>query len=61
MMEEPAGLETEFRSLTKHPAPPPKQWAYAYLAAFASVAGLKVVSFDSGFKGKARNLELLIL
>jgi toxin-antitoxin system PIN domain toxin len=58
-ISEPAGLETTFRSLTAHSAPAPKQWADAYLAAFAADADLTIVTFDKAFRGKTKSLELL--
>jgi hypothetical protein len=36
-----------------------KVWADAYLLAFASVAGLKLVSFDRGLR--LRGIDVLIL
>ena len=59
LLAEPSGLDREFRLLTKQDAPAPKQWADAYLSAFASVAGLTLVTFDQGFRGKAKNIQLL--
>ena len=59
LLAEPSGLDREFRLLTKQDAPAPTQWADAYLSAFASVAGLTLVTFDQGFRGKAKNIQLL--
>lgn len=39
-------LERRFHRLSMGPHPSPKLWADAYLAAFASVAGLTLVTFD---------------
>lgn len=58
-LEEPTGLDTEFRSLTQHWLPSPKGWMDAYLAAFASTGDLPLVTFDRAFRGRVR--ELLIL
>jgi uncharacterized protein len=56
---EPDGLEPTLRahSRLKHPAP--KDWADAYLLAFALVAGLRLVTFDRAFRGKTNDLVLL--
>lgn len=58
-LEEPPLLESEFRSLTQSRTISPKEWADAYLAAFASMSELCLVTFDRGFQGKTK--ELLIL
>jgi len=46
-------------------APPsrsPKLWNDAYLAAFAAAHGMRLVTFDSGFRQfERRNLDLLVL
>jgi uncharacterized protein len=58
-LEEPDGLEQTLRthSRLKHPAP--KDWADAYLLAFALVSGLRLVTFDQAFRGKTNDLVLL--
>jgi uncharacterized protein len=58
-LDEPEGLEQTLRthSRLKHPAP--KDWADAYLLAFALVSGLRLVTFDQAFHGKTRDLVLL--
>ncbi len=48
-IEEPAGIEAIWRSHTQSQTFSPKTWTDAYLAAFAQLAGLEVVSFDQGF------------
>jgi uncharacterized protein len=58
-LDEPSGLEPSFRSHSRRPSPAPKEWADAYLLAFAAVSGLKLVTFDQAFRGKAKNLLLL--
>ena len=58
-LDEPTGIESTFRSLANRPHPAPRDWADAYLAAFASTADLTLVSFDQGFRGKLKNLQLL--
>jgi|SRR5262245_273747 len=46
---EPAGIESHWRSFTQQEAFSPKLWNDAYLAAFALTAQLQVVTFDTGF------------
>jgi uncharacterized protein len=58
-LDEPAGLEAHFRSLTRLPSAAPKDWADSYLAAFAATARLTVVTFDQAFERRARELILL--
>jgi toxin-antitoxin system PIN domain toxin len=58
-LEEPGGLEPAFRGLTRSMQASPKDWADSYLAAFARVARLTVVTFDRAFQGKATDLVLL--
>jgi hypothetical protein len=58
-LPEPDGLEREFRARSRLPSRSPKVWADAYLLAFASVAGLKLVTFDRGLK--LRGAEVLLL
>jgi uncharacterized protein len=47
---EPAGLEVPWRQLTQLGTNPHKTWNDAYLQAFATAAGLQVVTFDAGFR-----------
>ena len=58
-LEEPPEIEPTFRSLSRAPRPNSKNWADAYLAAFATVSGMQFVSFDRGFLGKVENLVIL--
>ena len=58
-LPEPANLEKDFRSHSRLSSPSPKVWADAYLLAFASVAGLKLVTFDRALK--ARAVDILVL
>jgi len=44
--EEPDRIETELRSLTRTEGFAPQRWPDAYVAAFARVGGLTVVTFD---------------
>jgi uncharacterized protein len=56
---EPEGLEREFRSRSGLPSRSPKVWADAYLLAFASVAGLKLVTFDRSLKSRGGDVLVL--
>ena len=58
-LPEPDGLEKEFRSRSRLSSPSPKVWADAYLLAFTSVSGLKLVTFDRALK--ARDADVLVL
>jgi toxin-antitoxin system PIN domain toxin len=58
-LPEPNGLEQEFRVHSRLASRSPKVWADAYLLAFASVSGMKLVSFDRALAG--RKVEVLIL
>jgi toxin-antitoxin system PIN domain toxin len=49
-LPEPDNLEAEFRSRSRLSSRSPKVWADAYLVAFASVAGLKLITFDRALK-----------
>jgi toxin-antitoxin system PIN domain toxin len=57
--DEPAGLESRFRELSRSRQASPQAWADAYLAAFADAAQLALVTFDTAFRGKAKRLILL--
>ena len=57
--DEPWGLEPRFRSVTGTEQASPKEWADAYLAAFCSVAGVTLVTFDRALAGKAKGAVLL--
>lgn len=58
-LEEPSGLEAQFRAFTRSPHASPKDWADSYLLAFASAADLRLVSFDHALRLKGTNLLLL--
>jgi uncharacterized protein len=58
-LDEPGGIETQFRDLTRSPHASPKDWADSYLAAFAQASRLTVVTFDRGLQNKAKDLLLL--
>ena len=46
LIQEPFGLEIEFRFHTDRTTPSPKEWADSYLIAFAAAASLPLVTFD---------------
>jgi toxin-antitoxin system PIN domain toxin len=58
-VDEPPLMEASFRALSRQKRPSPKDWADAYLAAFAATAGLRVVTFDRALHGKAPDVHLL--
>jgi len=57
--DEPAGLESIFRSFTGARQASPKEWADAYLAAFSSGSEVPLVTFDRALAGKAEGAVLL--
>jgi uncharacterized protein len=58
-LDEPPETEAAFRGLTQSGQAAPKDWADSYLAAFALVAQLTLVTFDRDFASKASQLILL--
>jgi hypothetical protein len=58
-LEEPAGLDTPFRELTRSRSSSTKDWADSYLAAFALTSQLTLVTFDRAFRSRTRQLVLL--
>jgi uncharacterized protein len=58
-LPEPDELEREFRSRSRLSSRSPKVWADAYLLAFASLAGLKLVSFDQALQ--VHRADVLVL
>jgi toxin-antitoxin system PIN domain toxin len=58
-VDEPAALETRFRVLTRLRQPATKDWADSYLAAFATVGQLTLVTFDRALRSKAKSAILL--
>jgi len=58
-LAEPEALDPRLRSFSTSRHASPKLWADAYLAAFAAMAGLKIVTFDRAFRAKP--VESLIL
>ena len=59
MLPEPDGLESRLRVHSRLGSASPKVWADAYLVAFASAAGLKLVTFDRALE--SRPVEVLVL
>jgi toxin-antitoxin system PIN domain toxin len=59
IMDEPPLMEAPFRALSQQTRPAPKDWADAYLAAFAAIAGVRLVTFDQALRGKAPGMLLL--
>ena len=58
-LAEPDGLEREFRSRSRLSSRSPKVWADAYLLAFASVAGLTLVTLDRSLKSRSGDVLVL--
>jgi predicted nucleic acid-binding protein len=58
-VEETPAVEAAFRSFTQSGNMAPKDWSDSYLAAFASVSNLLLVTFDRGFKGKINQILVL--
>lgn len=58
-VNEPAELEAQFRAFTRLRQSATKDWADSYLAAFATVGRLTLVTFDKGLRAKARSTVLL--
>jgi toxin-antitoxin system PIN domain toxin len=49
LLREPDGLDARLKSLVAARVATPNLWTDAYLAAFATLADLQLVSFDRGF------------
>jgi toxin-antitoxin system PIN domain toxin len=58
-LEESPDVEPIFRSLSNRGYPSPKTWSDDYLAAFAAVSDLHLVTFDQGFRGRLDRLLIL--
>ena len=58
-LDEPAGLESRFRTETRLRHPAPRDWADSYLVAFAAAAGLTIATFDRALGKKAGSSILL--
>jgi uncharacterized protein len=59
-LDEPPGLDADFRMVTKSSDPSPKDWADSYLLAFASSARFQLVSFDKAMRSKSKDVILLV-
>ena len=59
LVGEPHGIDSLFRRLTDREEVSTKQWADAYLAAFAQAAGLTLVTFDRALAGQVKGAILL--
>lgn len=58
-LPEPDNIEREFRSRSRLSSQSPKVWGDAYLLAFASVGGLRLVTFDRALKSRGANVLVL--
>jgi toxin-antitoxin system PIN domain toxin len=58
-LDEPFGLEIEFRAYADRPTPSPKEWADSYLAAFAAAGSLALITFDRALALRAKRSILL--
>lgn len=59
-MPEPKGLEEGLIQFSSAYSTSPKLWQDAYLGAFAKVSGLRLVTFDKGFRSfKGLNCQVL--
>ena len=56
---EPAEIEARLRALTRLRQPATRDWADSYLAAFATVGQLTLVTLDRGLRAKARSMIVL--
>jgi len=58
-LAEPEAIEKEFRELSSLASASPKVWVDGYLLAFASVAGLKLITFDRGLRSRRAEVHIL--
>lgn len=58
-LEESPTIEVRFRAFTQEERASPKDWADSYLLAFASEAGLTLVTFDRALQKKSKEAVLL--
>jgi toxin-antitoxin system PIN domain toxin len=58
-VQEAANLEIRFRSNSNSSQASPKEWADAYLAAFAFTLGSQLITFDRALAGKVKGSVLL--
>ncbi len=59
MMEESPGIDSLLRQYTRGDEASTKQWADGYLAAFATAAGIRLVTFDRALAGRLEGAVLL--
>jgi hypothetical protein len=59
LVDEPVGIDASFRRLTSREEVSTKQWADAYLAAFAEVAQVTLVTFDRALSATVEGAILL--
>jgi uncharacterized protein len=59
LVDEPAEIEARFRAFTRLRQPATKDWADSYLAAFATVGQLALVTFDRSLRAKAKSAVVL--
>lgn len=57
--DEPSEIEARFRGLTRLRQAAAKDWADSYLAAFATVGQLTLVTFDRGLRTKPKSVIVL--
>ena len=58
-LPEPEGMEPEFRAQSRLSSTSPKVWADAYLLSFATIAGVRFVTFDRAMQ--SRSADVLVL
>lgn len=58
-VDEPLGLEEDFRAFSDGAKASPQQWADAYLAAFAASRSMELVTFDKALSQRAKRAVLL--
>jgi toxin-antitoxin system PIN domain toxin len=56
---EPEDIEKEFRARSRMTSRSPKVWADAYMLAFTSVTGLKLITFDRALKSRGNDVLVL--
>ena len=59
LVEEPRGIDVLFRQHTNRDEASTKQWADAYLTAFAEAAGMQLVTFDRALAARVKGAILL--
>ena len=59
LVDEPAEIEARFRAITRLRQSATKDWGGSYLAAFATVGQLTLVTLDRGLRAKAKSAVVL--